>query len=886
MFTNNTKITEVLKRGGTVVVPSRQRATAIRLAHVQAQLSAGLSHWPSCDVLPWPAWLERTAALARHGALRGLRRLGAAEEWLAWRAAAIEASENTGVLMPATLADALREASSRVRDGSLRWPGTMSSESALFERASAIMARHYREQGAVSGDDWLPVLRDLSVTATPLLFAGFDEMGATLRQRLQDLGAIVDPGVDSTAINADEVVSAADRLDELRRAAHWSRTLLERDGSARVLIIVPQLAQCRAMVMQSFDHELNGIEACEGSALRTRFAVEGGVPLSDYPLVSAGLGLLALSSGAVEFAELATLLRCDFLRCGTRAARAALELVLRDRNVVASNLVQLQAVARAAGAAWSEPMAAALETVLATVRHAALRYEEAGAWAPLFAAQLELWGWPGAQALGSGEQQQRERFEVLLGEFATLGSAGGPMSATAALKLLRTLAARTAFEPATDDAAVTVSAALGDPLVHYDGIWVTGLNAEQWPAPARADPFIPIHVQRAAQMRMASAAGQLENAQRALAAWRQRAQTLVYSWPASDDDVNLQPSSLLRLPIGLEPGGRKELPRLHQDPLVAALRASARLELRPPEPGLIWPADRTLPRGTQALELQTACPFRAAAELRLEAAPLREPLPGLDLRERGRALHRALELVWGQLGGSLSLRASGGSALLELARQASGQALGEILARRVTPLSPLLLSNEQARSSALIAALLEAEKARADFTIDELEVSRAHQLAGVPIRVRMDRVDRLSEDRLTVIDYKSGAPRKFATDEQRPEQVQLLVYTLLIGAPLAGIAGVHLRSTGIHWRGAAADAAIFPGLSTRRRSAPPWSELLPYARRIVEGLARDFAAGVAVVAPAPKACERCHLAGLCRIESERLALEETAVELPGVDDEC
>ena len=886
MYKNNTKIFEVLKHGGTVVVPSRQRATAIRLAHVQAQLATGLSQWPSCDVLPWSAWLERTAALARHGALRGLRRLGAAEEWLAWRAAAIEASENTGMLMPATLADALRESSSRVRDGALQWSATLSSESALFERASAIMARHYREQAAVSSDDWLPVLRNLPATATPLLFAGFDEMGATLRQRLQDLGAVVDPGVDGKAINADEVVAAADRLDELRRAAQWSRTLLERDGSARVLIVVPRLAQCRAIATQAFDHELNGIETCEGSAPRTRFAIEGGVPLSDYPLVSAGLALLAVGSGVVEFPELAALLRGDFLCCGTRAARAELELELRDRNVSASNLAQLQMVARAAAAAWSEPMAAALETVLATVRRDALRHEAADAWAPLFAAQLELWGWPGAQALDSAEQQQRERFEGLLGEFATLGSAGGRMSASAALELLRTLAGRTAFEPATDDAAVTLSASLGDPLVHYDGIWVTGLNAEQWPAPARADAFIPIAVQRAAQMRTASAAGQLDNAQRALAAWRLRAQTLVFSWPGSDDDVNLQASSLLRLPIGPEPGSRQELPRLHPDPLVAALRASARLQPRPPEQGLIWPPDRTLPRGTQALDLQAACPFRATAELRLDAAPLREPLPGLDLRERGRALHRALELVWRQLGGSPALRAGAGSALQVLVRQASGQALGEILARRITPLAPLLLANENARNASLIVALLEVEKARADFTIEELEVSRAHQLAGVPIRVRMDRVDRLSDDRLTVIDYKSGAPQSFGADEQRPEQVQLLVYTLLIGAPLAGIAGVHLRSAGISWRGAAADATIFPALSTRRGSAPPWPELLPYARRIVEGLARDFAAGVAVVSPAPKACQRCHLAGLCRIEGQQLALEESALELAGVDDEC
>jgi ATP-dependent helicase/nuclease subunit B len=884
LFKNNPKVSDVLERGGTVVVPNRQRAVAMRLAHTRAQLERKLSHWPSCDVLPWTAWLERTAASGRHTVLCGRRRLGAAEEWLAWRAAAVEATEGAGMLMPSSLADALRQSAARVRDGALRWQGTPTSESALLARVMAIMTRVCQQRGALLSDDWMPLLAELPASRTPLLFAGFEEMGRALKARLRDLGAAFDDTAEEApaAVRADLLVAASDRHDELRRAAQWCRAILERKPDARLLVMVPRLGQCRAMATQAFDHALCGTALFDGHPTREPYAIEGGVPLGDYPLVGAALALLALGAGGLEFAELAAVLRGNFLRCGTQAARAALELRLRDRNVLRADAAQLLGAARAGATEGPEELAAALSALLPELARDGAAREHAGGWARRFAAQLQLWGWPGAQALASAEQQQRERFETLLGEFATLGPASGRLSASAAVELLRTMAARTRFEPATDDVAVTLCASSGDPLVHYDGIWVTGLNAEQWPAPAQADPFIPIGVQRAAQIQSASPEGQLALAKARMAAWRGRAGTLVLSWPCLEDDVRLQPSSLMSVP----PEAVYEAPAPLPDPLIASLRASARLEARPPERALNWPLQRALPRGTRALELQAACPFRALAELRLDAAPLSEPRPGLDLRERGRVLHRALELVWRQLDGLLALRACEPLALQALVRKASAQALTQILAPRLTPLEPALLANETARTSALIGALLEQEKARAEFHIHELEESGVHTLAGAQIRVRMDRVDRLGDERLAVIDYKSGAPQNFGVDDERPEQVQLLIYAALIGAPLAAIAGVHLLPAGIRWRGAAADASVFPALNARRGTAPPWAQVLPYAQQRVAALVSAFVNGEAQVAPGPRACERCHLAGLCRIDNAHLALEETAVEAPGADDDA
>ena len=52
------ELLEHLKSGGTLVVPSRQRASAIRVAHSAAMLASGLTVWNSPDVLPWSAWID------------------------------------------------------------------------------------------------------------------------------------------------------------------------------------------------------------------------------------------------------------------------------------------------------------------------------------------------------------------------------------------------------------------------------------------------------------------------------------------------------------------------------------------------------------------------------------------------------------------------------------------------------------------------------------------------------------------------------------------------------------------------------------------------------------------------------------------------------------
>ncbi len=852
-------------------MPTRQRALSVRLAHTRRQLRSGKNAWASCDVIPWSAWLERVATQGRYGPLRGLRRLGATEEWLLWREASEAACAGLELLMPGTLADALRRSATRVRDWGMRWSGASTSESSVLQQASRSFTERCQQLKAYSVSDWSRVLRDVPPAPAPLLIAGFAGLGGARLARLQELGASFWPaGTEAPLSPGWQSVGCADPTDELRCAARWCREALTRNPEARLLVVDTRLRLRRAQAVQAFEHELHGsgVLGPMGDGL---YGIEGGQPLADYALVRSALDLLQLSGGSLEFPQLASLLRSPYVGCGTLAQRAALELTLRERNVAEADLARLCELARAQRSGAGAALAETLQGVSLAWAGDTQRTDHGVGWARDFAARLESGGWPGEQALGSEELQQCERLRDLLGELSTLGGSGALLNFRQALDLLRALARRTSFEAATPDVPVTLTESIDDPLTDYEGIWVAGLSAESWPAPPRADPFAPIAAQRSADYPPASARGQLDAARQAMSAWQRCTPNLVMSWPWADGDLPLQPSALLGAPPRAQGA---EIAPASADRLLASLRQNARREPRPAERALAWPASQRLKGGTRVLQLQALCPFKAVAELRLGALPVREPRPGLDRLARGLVLHRALELVFVQLKDSRELRrcAADPSALPALVRGACDRAVRERLALGQERVPEALVDNEKIRLTGLISELLRQELIRAEsseFTIEALEDTQDLELAGFPIRVRMDRLDRLDDGRLIILDYKSGAPQSFRPLDERPRQPQLLAYAVLTRAAVAAVAAVHLGARDVRWRGAAAEPSLLPALGRPRAPTAAWPELLVHWRRVVERLAGDYALGAAAVDPLPGACLSCQLPSFCRVDARR-----------------
>ena len=638
-----------LSSGQTVVVPSAPRAAALRLAFATHQLRSGRRAFRTPDVQSLNGWLR--------GQLQ--HPLGASEEWLLWSQAVAAAAAGLSLPMIPGLAQTVHRSAALLYEWRIAPQSLLqapSAEAALLSRSLAELDA--RLDGRCVSVSWraLQVLAATPPRRVPL-FAGFAFATPARRALLEAWGRRAPQDLSQPFTCAPAAIAqAADPAAELDLAAQWCRERLRAAPAARLLVIVPELAARASEVRRLFDATLDpdylsrgAVEADQGA-----YALEGGQPLLYYAPVAQGLAMLQLLSGEVELTQLSQWLRGSFWAVPGAAPRAQLDVWLRTvvpPRLHAGQLLRALRVAPPALLAHADAVAAVTTQLLEAF--APQSRASFGAWSGRFARVLARCGLnPGAaRQRGSHTQQVLQRLDELLQECAALPATLGMFSGQDAVGSFAQLLARTHFEPATGDVAVTLSASLADPIVRYDGIWVSGLHSGAIPERAQFDPLIPVALQRAAGLIGTDAAALVDQAQQALASLCRSSREFIVSAPAHDKDLELSASPLLA------PYARHAYAPVsaRSIELARTIRAARTLECYPHEPGQHWPAGRPLPAGTRAIELQSRCPFRAYAQLRLGADPMENPSPGITPRERGQLLHRALQLLWQRLGGSPGL---------------------------------------------------------------------------------------------------------------------------------------------------------------------------------------------------------------------------------------
>ncbi len=860
----------MIEAGGTVVTPTRQRAHALRLAYAARELDRGRRVWLSPDVLPLSGWLtrglERRAQQENPGS-RHPRLLTGAEEWLLWRECAAQARAGLELVNPDALADGLLGASqlaAELRIDMTRLHAAPNTETALLQAMHHSVGARSRAIGAASLDALLGRAVALG-DRRPVAFCGMLAPTPRLRTLIDERRALGWPTEVMTPPAAPpppkSVVRAADETQELDRIAQWCRERLERAPAGRLLVVLPgsmgRRERLAALIRQSLDPG-GAYAAARGAAV----GIEGGASFAEQPAVSQALFALTLLIGAdVPLENLLEWLRSAVLR-ESPADRARLDLWLRER---AAPAIERGALARWLAAAPGP----AASTLRARLERAAEHLREpvgsARQWSERFHAVLDGLGWPGPAGLDSPSQQTAVRLRELLDEFGQLSAAAGSLSGAAALERLRELAARTAYRPADEDPAVTVTGQFADPVARYEGIWVAGLHADTLPKPVTPDPFLPLAAQVTAGHCGASSAARLREARALLAAWRAATDHLVLSMPLRAEDVRLLPSPLLAPWLGSEPPSAAVLPWLPE-------RAHREDGLEPwRDAGVAWARGAPLPAGTRSLELQNDCPFRAYAELRLGCERWAEAEPGIAADLRGRLLHAALQHLWEGLGDSGALAALAPVALDALIGACVERAASELIgAEHAQPAAPAL-QRECRRAARLIATLCALERQRAPFAVRYTEHACELALGESTVRVRMDRVDALADGGLAVLDYKSGRPVRPDWYGERPSHPQLLAYLAALDEPVRALATVNLTAREVGFHGIAASDGLLPRVEAARTSAgggDAWGERVEAWKTVLERLAGAFARGEAPVNPKPGACDYCHLHALCRIEDE------------------
>lgn len=706
--------------------------------------------------------------------------------------------------------------------------------------------------------------------------------------------------------------SFADPAAELDAAARWARGLLESAareaesegtpaGLPSIAIVVPDLSDRRAAVERVFADRLHPAAVLPGSAAAPvpLFNISMGLPLAQVPVVRAALLVLELLGYEEPPLEtVGAVLRSPFFSGGEAefTARGAVDAELRREGHLHTTLSRVLCAAQRVGRC--RRLLRALSWLDELNRNPGPPFRTPAEWARDFAAVLKGLGWPRGRTPSSAEFQALRRWNGLLEMLASLdGVVAGPpgersshtagrISRHAALARLRQFAAESVFQPETPgDAPVQVLGILeASAGLRFDHLWIVGLHDGTWPPPSHPNPFLPVDLQRRHKMPHCSPEWELTFACRVTAALLGSSCDVVVSWAERHGDEEFRPSPLIAsLP---ELKNTAELPLSPTPLLCDELFAARAVEVVPDTGRIPFRPDelRRLRGGTRIFTDQSACSFRAFARYRLGARGLDPCVAGASAAERGSMVHVALEKVWNRLGTSHALTSLPPPELERITRQAAAEAVRE---KHPDPGSRIA-ELEAERLCRLLLEWLGVEAKRRDFTVMRHEHRRRVRFGGLEVEGIIDRIDRLADGQLVVIDYKTGRPEVRHWFGERPDEPQLPIYcasTSSLGGAgenvptdddpvhVGAVVFAHVRTGESRFLGIAAPGVEgIPGVqcfNERKEAAPfaTWGDLVAFWRAELERLGRQFMGGELKLAPKnpPATCKNCDLGPLCRI---------------------
>jgi len=887
------EITAWLRAEGLVVAASERAARALASAYHRARRAEGLSAWPAPAILDWPTFLR--TAWHDHAGADGRLLLDPLQEQSIWEQSIQAAASGPQI---ATLLEGPRN-----RMASL----AMQAHQLLCSYAPQFLRQNTRaawQQDAESFSAWLaafdetcraanllsparlpleliPLLESSATTRPSLLLAGFDRIQPSQR-RLFDAWAKWQEVSSGPTTREVRYYHAADTQSELSTCALWCKRQLAANPQANLLVITQNLSERRGEIERTF---LN-FAADENSASPI-FEFSLGIPLAQVALARGAHLLLRWLSGPLAEHELDWLLSTAQIAADHEES-IALQTYMRllRRHGLERPQWSLNAFLTAPPRATLPPAwTTRLEQTQTRLAALAARPQSPLDWAELVPQLLDSADWPGARPLSSAEHQARNRWQQTVESCAALGFDGRRIRWPEFLSTLARALDQTLFAPESRDAPIQIAGPAEAAGLTADAIWFMGASESEWPSSGATHPLLPPEVQRQAAMPHATAQLDLELARVITLRLLCSAPQVCFSYARQSEGVETRPSRLIAQLAGApQPIPADLVPPAVPEPLTILFEDFSRI---PFPPGKVE-------GGSSVLTHQSQCPFKAFATARLGAQSWQPAEPGLTPAQRGSLLHAVLHSIWA--GPPQGIRTLANLQAIDdrpaFVQTHVARALQQALRPSLRDRMPRrYLELEEQRLLSLVTEWLNYESARIEFEVTGTEVGHTIALADLTFDLRLDRIDRLNDASLLVIDYKSGLVSPKSWQLPRPDDVQLPLYAgFALGDEeiLGGLVFAKVRSGDQSFTGHVGDAraTLFPGLTSSSSLVKNnlTAEQLIDWRQHIEQLAQDFLTGRAEVDPRdyPKTCEHCGLQTLCRVAENRALLDPD--ELSGADD--
>lgn len=873
---------DALDAGSTLLTVNNRLAAELRARHDRNQVAAGRTAWPSADILPWNAWVQRLYQQLLDRGFTNLDLLSPAQERLLWEDIIRKQDRSSGLLRPAAAAEAAQAAYAlytawQLSNHPLATLG--GDETHRFLNWAKTFEGQLSRYRLLSSAQLLPLLdsafeQDALTIPARLVYSGFDSLSpsqATLFDTLRSRGCVIDEYRGELRTGSRQRIEAPDGESEIRLAATWARDLLQADPGIRIGIVSVRISQQRRDLERLFSEIVTPATCLSNTAQQSQFNISLGVALSEHPLIAHALLAIRLLSGPQPLNAVGQVLRSPFIggHADEWEQRAMLDAALREDGLPMIDLQRL--LYRLERYDRGDPRHCPdLLTRLQQLRN--LRRElpssdSANHWAGHLQTVLTALGWPGDGGLDSHEFQQHERMQRVFSELAELGKVRPKMQFVEALSRLGTLATEAVFQPRSPPAPIQILGPLEAAGMDFDAIWLLGMDDQSWPPSPHPNPLLPTALQRELQMPHASAARELAFAASLTERLAQSAASVVASHARSDAEREQRPSPLIS---DWSPITATELVPHSSTVLRDACASVDRFEPLPAAHSGSTPTEQR--GGAGLLAAQANCPFSAIARFRLQARPLEEPSFAADGALIGSLIHELLQRVWQTLEDSENLARHDAAALQALVGPLAEATLDDIGRRRPDIFTPRFRTLEAARLTRLVIDWLELERERRQaFRIHALEQDQTIELDGLRLSARADRVDRLADGSLAVIDYKTG--RSVSNDgwfDERLTEPQLPLYCLHGEGEVrtALLARVRADRPGCTFVGLSADEGFAPGVETpqNQRGETDWPGMLAQWQQALGELAGEIRHGRADPTPSIQACRYCALGALCRVQ--------------------
>ncbi len=471
-------------------------------------------------------------------------------------------------------------------------------------------------------------------------------------------------------------------------------------------------------------------------------------------------------------------------------------------------------------------------------------------WIELFKLRLHAFGFPGEYPLSSASYQVYQRFLSLLEEFISLRFIQASMSKTDALNALLNFTETTAFQARKSSSPIQILGLLEASGCTFDSIWVCGMTDQALPQKTRLSSFIPQKMQIDLNMPHARPERELQFARSLVTRLTNSAREVVFSYACLIGDTPNVPSPL----ITNFPAFLQQLVKTEHHP---KLQKHTESYLIP------FAANETVSGGTALITDQAKCPFRAFTSHRLYAQDSVSPSSGLDARTRGQLLHKIMENLWRTLQNQTILLEQTPETLDELMNKVIEGVLISHSDQAPHSLPKLIQTLEFERTKYLVSILLDWEKQRPNFSVSEVEEIYQFNIAGLELKLRVDRIDQVGEKKW-VIDYKTTLPGQTPWEQERPEEPQLLLYALL-DSNITTLLFLELKNGRLTCKGLSEDTSSLKGISALPKGQS-WDEAVNRWKLQLQDLSQEFQQGQCNPAPTrTPICQQCDYQNLCRI---------------------